>query len=895
MRQKHVNDQQPRLTGRWRERLSRLWHLGRAHRAHADLDAEFEAHRAMAVDDYLRQGYSQLEAERLAAARFGSTLAAREIVDDQRSIPHIENALDDLHHAWRSLRRTPGFTAAAIAVLGIGMAVNIAVFAVTNASLFKGFRGVPDQDRLVYVTAGQGCCLSYLDLTDWRTATKSFTGLEAVADLRVSIDTGRTIETATSTEVTAGLFTVLGIAPILGRDFVTADDAPGAPQVAILSHDFWRARFASHPSTIGEVVKVNGETVTIIGVMPANFVFPQRQELWKPMGPRVSTQPRNGRGLWFAVGRLRDEVTIEQARVEMRTVGAQLAATYPATNTGVTPRVQTFSEYFIGPNAPAIYGALLAGVAVLLLIACANLVNLLLARAAGRTRELGVRLALGAGTMRIARLQIFESLLLASGGAVLGAWLSPLLLRAYAAVALPPTQPWAAQLLDYSFDGRVAGYLIALTLAVGVLTGMLPAMRTSAMKVQSVLRDGGRGTVGHSRQRRTTNAIVAAQIALAVLLLSAASVMLRSFFNVHHRALGYDPTRVLVALSSPPAAAYPDADARFRFFDRILAGVRSVPGIDSVALVDNVAGQLYGTLGIEIEGQAPVDPLNLPQARQTSISGGYFATLGTAMLSGRDFDDRDTATSPGVVIVNHRFAQLHWRSDEVLGKRLRVVTPAGVGPWLTVVGLAPDLHQGDRARAGVDPTLYRPMRQRSGGGGWVLARASSVPPRSLIAAMRTQIQHADPAVPIWLGPYTLDEWNTGAYWKRGVNGGLFTVLAVMALLLACLGLLAVLLANVASRRQELSVRIAIGASAADIVRLVTRQGVGPALIGLAIGLLGSLWTNRLLSSQLVDVSPWDPATFMVVTATILTATLIGCVAPALRATRVDPLQAMRGD
>lgn len=882
------------MTGRLRERIARLLRLGRAHQAHTDLEAEFESHRRMAVDEYLRQGHSADEAGRLARVRFGSPLAARERVDDQRSMPRIEHLLADARYALRSLRRTPGFAAAAVLVLGLGIAVNLAVFTVTSATLFKGFRGIPDQDRLVYVTAGRGCCLSYLDLSDWQAMATGFAGLEAVADLRVSIDTGRSVETATATEVTTGLFRLLRVAPMLGRDLMAADARPGAARVAILSHDFWHTRFGASPSAIGTVVSVNGEPVTVVGVMPEEFVFPQRQDLWMPMSPRVSTQPRNGRGLWLAVGRLADDVTIEQVRAEMQSVGAHLATEYPATNTGVTPFVQTFSDFFVGPDATIIYGSLWAGVGVLLLIACANLVNLLLARASGRTRETGVRLALGAGRIRIARLYVFESLLLSVASGLLAWCLTPLLLRGYASIAVPPTQPWAAQLLDYSVDLRAAAYLAAIVFGVGIVTGLIPAIRASGLSVQGVLRDGGRGTVGVVRQRRVTNAIVIVQVSLAVVLLAAASVLVRSVVNVYQRPLGYDPAHVLVALSSLPASSYPDADSQFRFLDRVAVGVRSIPGIDAVAFVDGVAGQRSGTVGIEIEGQPFSRHEQTRDVRQSSISSGYFASMGTALVTGRDFGDRDTASSPAVVIVNRRFAQLYWQSDDVIGRRIRVHAATTAGPWLSVVGLAPDLHQGDRSRAESEPALYQPLRQRPRNA-WIVAHTASAAPPALIAPMRQKIQQADPAVPIWLGPYTLDVWNSGQYWKRAVNGGLFSVFALMALFLACLGVLAVMQSTVANRRQEISVRIALGASAGDVLRLITQQGVQPALVGLAIGVIVSLGTNQLLTSQLVDVTPWDPGTLFVVAVMILLATLVGCLMPALRATRVDPLQAMRGD
>ncbi len=884
------------MSGRWRERWLRLAASLRRARPPADLDDELQAHLDLAADDLERDGVPRADARRRAAVQFGSVVAARERVHDQRGVPWIEHLAGDVRDALRGLRRTPGFATASIAVLGAGIAVNLAVFTVTNATLFKGFRGVPDQDALVYVTAGRGCCLSYLDLLDWRGATTSFTGLEAVADLRVSIDTGRSVETATATEVTAGLFGLLRVAPAMGRDFTSDDDRPGAPRVALLHADFWRTRFAADPAAVGTTIAVNGEPVTIVGVMPPGFFFPQRQDLWMPMGPRVAAQPRNGRGLWVAVARLQQGTTLAQARAEMQAVGTQVAALYPATNTGVAPAVYTFPEFFIAPDAATTYGALWVGVGVLLLIACANLVTLLLARAAGRTREVAVRLALGAGRLRVARLHLVESLLLAAAGGAVAWGVSPLLVRAYAAVAIAPTQPWASQLLDFAIDGRVLAYLVGIVTVTAVVTGLVPALRATQVDVHGALRDGTRGAVGHAARRGVMHAIVAAQVGLAVVLLSAAGVLVHSFLKVHLRPLGYDPSRVVVALSTLPRSIYPDPVSQSRFFERTAGALRALPGIESVAMADGVAGQRTAALQIEIEGRIPTPDDQAVPVRQSTISEGYFATLGTSLVAGRDFDARDDEAAVPVAIVNRRFAALHWGTEDVLGRRLRTRSGTTIGPWLRVVGVAPDLQQGDRARTEVEPSVYRAMRQRPGGGTWWLVRtAAGVPPRTLIAPVRRAIQASDPAVPVWLGPYTLEEWNAGTYWKRGLSGGLFLGFAAIALGLAALGVLAVMLAGVAARRQEISVRIALGASGAAIVRLVASQGVLSVLTGLGAGLLVSLATNRLLASQLVDVDVWDPAAFIAVVAAMLAAAALGGLVPAWQATRVDPLQAMRGD
>jgi predicted permease len=799
----------------------------------------------------------------------------------------------DIRTAARGLRRTPGFTLGATIVLGVGIGVNTAVFTIANATLFKGFSGPSHQDRLVYLTTGRDCCISYLDLSDWRAGATTIAGIAAVADLRVAFDTGRGPETVTATEITANTFALLGVDPSLGRDFTASDDVPGAPGVAILSHAFWHQRFDDDPTVLGRIVRINGTPTSVVGVMPPDFVFPQHQELWLPLGPRAAGQPRNGRGLWFGVGRLAEGATIADARAELSLIGERLAATYPDTNARVRPVVQTFREFFVGPNALAVYGSLWGAVGLLLAIACANLVSLLLARTTGRMRELGVRLALGAGRGRIVGQQLFESAMLSAGGGVVGWWFGTLIVRAYTSVATPPTQPWASQLFDYSIDARVVAYLAGLSIVAGVAVGVLPALRASSIDVSSSLRDGGRGTIGRRERARVTNAIVTGQVALAVVLLSAAGVLVRSFLTIEGRDIGYDSSHVLVALASLPAETYPDARSQFAFFDRIATGVGAIPGVNAVGFVDGLAGQSGGRTTIEIEGQ-PLTAADSGQTRTLSISGGYFAALGRSIAAGRDFDDRDTIDGPQVVVVNRRFAQLHWQVESVLGRRLRVNTGLSPGPWLEVVGVAPDVNYGDRTRNEIEPAVYRPLRQRPARGTWVLAR-TSVAPRSLIDAMRRQIQAVDPSLPVWLGPYALDDWHAGVYWRRGIQGGLFVVFAALALLLASVGLFAVVAGSVAQRRQEIGVRMAIGATTGAIRRLVIRQGLAPALIGLALGLVVSLGTNRLLASELVEVAPSDPSTLLGVAAVIIVTALAGCLLPALRASRIDPLIAIRLD
>lgn len=881
------------MIARWRERLARLFSHARSRSIDPELEAEFRSHLELAAADYERNGHSPADARRLAAARFGSRLAAREIVEDQRRFPSLDTLVADVRYALRTLRRTPVFTAAAIIVLGLGVGVNLAVFTVANATLFKGFRGIPAQDRLVYLATGRGgCCISFGDLLDWR-AAKSFASIAAAADLRVAFDTGDGVETTTATEVTSNLFGTLGVQPILGRDFTADDDGTGATPVAILSHDTWRLRFRADPQTIGRVVRLNGVKTTIVGVMAPDFAFPQRQALWVPLGSRFKVASRSARGLWFGVARLADDATLETARSEMAGIGAQLAAAYPDTNAKSFPVVQTFSEFFVGRNAVATYGALWGGVGLLLLIACANLVNLLLARGVGRTREIAISAALGAGRGRIVRAQLLESMWLSFGGAFVGWALATGLLRIYAGLSVSPTQSWASQIIDLTIDGPVFLYLAGISMLIALLIGALPARRASALDIQTALRDGGRGSAGSRGAQRTSAALVAAQVAMSVVLMSAAALLARSFWNVSQQPLGYDPSPIVVSLASLPVSTYPTPADRLRFLDSLAESVTSIPGVGGVGFVDGMTGQIGGNVAVESDTQHP-ELSDAPQTIQRSISTGYFSTLGVRVTAGRDFDDAiDVSEATPTAIVNQRFATQRWPTSSAIGRRIRIVTATSPGPWLTVVGVAPDLLQ-DLSTGLVDPVVYRPLRQRPTAGAWVIVRALGSP-TTLLAPLRRQIQLADPALPIWLGPFTLDQWHAGVHWQRGINGGLFMLFAGLALLLACIGLCAVLAATVAQRRQELSIRRAVGATGLDVAQLVMGRGLTTTMTGIALGLLATFATNRLLTTQLIGVEPGDPLTLATVVALIVVATVVGCVPPLIQATRVDPLAAMRGD
>jgi predicted permease len=777
-------------------------------------------------------------------------------------------------------------------VLALGVAVNVAVFTVANAVLFRGFAGVPAQDRLVYLTTTRDCCVSYQDLLDWRAGMRTLDGIAAVADLRVAFDTGAGATTATATEITANTFGLLGVEPALGRGFRPEDDAPGAAAVALLSEAFWRTRLSGDARVLGRLVRLNGVPTVIVGVMPAGFTFPQHQDLWVPMGPRAANRPRDARGLWFAVARLAPGATAAAAQAEITALGASLADQYPATNAGIQPLVRTFSDLFVGPDAAAAHGSVWAAVIVLLTIACTNVATLMLARSLGRTREAGVRIALGAGLGRIVRQQLFESAILAAGSSVVGAVLGRQLLWLYRAIAVPPTQPWATDLLDLSVSGPLLVYVAVVSVLSALVVGAAPALRLSSLDVIATLRDGDRGAVGARGQRWMTAVMLGGQVMLAVLLLSGAGVLARSFLRVEGRDLGYVPSYLLVTLARLPESRYPDTATQLGFYERVASRLRELPAVQSVAFSDSGLAQRGGRAAFEVDQDVPDVGSTRPQVRTLAVSPAFFDTLGAPLVQGRDFDVRDGEAGRLSAIVNERFARLHWRGNDPVGRRLRVYTGETAGPWLTVVGVARDLRHGDPAQPDVEPVLYLPLRQRPTAGAWIVAR-TRVPPAGVTADVRRVVQAIDPEIPVWLGPFTLADWLATGYWHRGVNAGLVTAFAVAALGLATLGLFAVVAHDVARRSRELAVRIALGATHGDIARVVAWTGLSPGLAGLVTGLLLSLGTNRLLSSQLVEVTWWDPLTLLLSATSLALAAVAGVAWPVWRACRTQPIAILR--
>jgi putative ABC transport system permease protein len=625
--------------------------------------------------------------------------------------------------------------------------------------------------------------------------------------------------------------------------------------------------------------------------MPAGFSFPQNQDLWIPLVPAADLQRRDARTLWFAFGRMADGVTIESARAELETIGSRLASAYPRTNQAQVPRPHNFAEFFIGPSATMMYGAMWGAVGFVLLIACANVANLLLARAIGRYREISVRMALGAGHWRIIRQLLIESVLLSAIGGFFGWWIATWGVRAYELATNPPVGEWRRDLLDYTMDYRVFAYVMAISLGTGLLFGFAPALRLARLDLNTVLKSGGRTATGGGRGKRLSGLLVIGEVSLAVVLLTGAGVMIRSFLNIYTADIGARTADTRTMLLHLPEAKYLHREAQISFFDRLKTRLEAIPGVESASIGLSPASGIPGRRPYEPAGVGPVVEQNRPTIPVVAIGPDYFRTLGATVLSGREFNKLDGASGVPAAVVNQRFATQHWPEENAVGQRLRLFDGKTPEPWLTVVGVVSNIVY-DPSRQEITPVVYLPYGPRPGGE-WVLVR-TPLPVGALVTTFRREINALDPDVIIWLGPYNLDDRAAGGRFGNIRNHTvLFLIFASMALLLASIGLYAVIAHSVSQRTQEIGVRMAVGATARDILKLVIKLGMFPVAIGLVIGLAASFAVNRVLSSDLVRISPTDSITFVIACAVLVLSAALGCWIPARRAVRLDPIAALR--
>jgi putative ABC transport system permease protein len=807
--------------------------------------------------------------------------------------------VQDLRFAARMLLKARWFTFVAALALALGIGVNTTVFTFVNAVLIRGLPFDHSEEIVLLATrnttrgADDRSPASWHELEDWRARSRSFTGLGAFIPGQMNVsDPDHPAERLVGASVSANTFGLLRVQPFLGRDFAAGEDQTGATPVVILGYSTWKNRYGGDRAVIGRTLKVNEVASTIIGVMPDGMRFPTNADLWRPMLKPANAGLLHQRNIGV-FARLAPGVSWGQAAAEMRAVSSELQAAYPDNNKNVEARLMTFNERFNGGPIRIIFLALLGAVGFVLLIACANVANLLLARSAFRAREMAVRTALGASRGRIIRQLLIESVMLASIGGLLG------LVLAYVGVSLfdrAVSDVGKPYWIVFSLDLPVFGYFAAICLATGIIFGLAPALQVSKANLNELMKEGGRGTAGGSRTRWLTSSLVVAELTLTLALLTGAGLMARSFLKLYSLDLGVETDHVLTMRTQLIADKYPKPEQRQVFFDQVQQRIRAIPGVSGAAVTTSLPLEGAGTFLFEIEGKPVADTASRPRVLVMETSPSYFETLGIGILRGRGFSEADGVPGAEVIVVNQQLATRLLAGEDPLGRRIRLMTGPKEdqpGPWMTIVGLSPTVRQGDVQALDPGAVIYRPYKLTSPMGAAVVVR-TTVDPATLTNAVREAAKAIDVDQPFYQ-VQTLNEVLVWARWQYRVFGTLFVIFAIIALALSSVGIYAITAYAVTQRTQEIGVRLALGAQPAQICWLILRAGLLQLVIGLALGLLGAWGVSFVLRSIVAQIPSADPITFVAITLLLTIVTLIACLIPARRATRLDPLVALRID
>ena len=800
--------------------------------------------------------------------------------------------LADLRHGARLLVRAPGFAAVAIAALAIGIGANTAIFSVVHTLLIERLP-YADADRLVVVWEHQiprnrkGNVVAPANFLRWREMNTVFEDMAAVSPAFRFTLTGQGEPVEVPMQfVTAAFFPIIGVQPMLGRPITAEEDRPGS-RVVVVSERLWRTRLNGAADIIGRGITLQGESHTVVGVMPPEFSFLDKTvDLWVPVGFPAS--PRTPRGRWLGtVARLKPDITIEHAQQDMSRVATELTRQFPEFNTGWTAQVVPLREQLTGDVRPALL-VMLGAVGFVLLIACANVANLLLARATARHRELAVRAALGAGRGRIIRQLLAESLVLAAAGGAAGlllAWRGLHLLRAAVAESVP-----IQRLEGVGIDGPVLGFTVLAALLSGLVFGLVPAFTASGSALNEALKDGGRQGSA-ARGHRTRSAFVVVEIALALVLLVGAGLLVRSFARLMDVEAGFDTRQTLSMRVSLPQANYRDAQSRVAFFDRLLERVDTIPGVQSSGAISALPLAAIGSATRYEVVDQPAPPLGQePVTDVRVIASEYFSSMGIRLVRGRTFETGTAADAQDKVIVNEAMARAHWPNDDPIGKRIKVSW--GDNREDEIIGVVGDVHM-----AGLDarprPAIYWPHARNGDGSMTLTVRAASAT-GPVVSAARGILNGLDPSLAL-ADIRTMDEVVSRSVAQRRLTMTMLATFAGAALLLAAVGIYGVIAYSETQRTQEIGIRVALGAQRGDVLRMVVGQAAMLALIGIAVGTAGAVVLTRWMAGLLFGVQPFDPATFLAVAGLLGAVALLASYLPGRRATRVDPVVALRGE
>ena len=875
----------------WRKLKDRLRSTRDREAVAGEIHDELRFHHERLTEQLVGEGMPRDQALAEARRRIGNLPLAQDAGYDVRGGGWLETTVQDVKYGFRHLRRQPAFSAVAVLTLALGIGATTAIFSVANGLLLRPLP-YPQADRLVMVWMDNSRIglredwHSYPDYDDYRTRNSTF------QDIAIFNGTSRTLAGAGEPERLQGahgspnLFTVLGVPPFRGRTFTEAENVTGANNVVVISHALWVRRFAAKDDALESTMQLNGRPVRIIGVMPPGFDFPVKDtEFWIPTAPNDTLRASRG-SLWLqSIGRLKPGVSVQQAQADLARINTDIVARFPAQR-GYGVYVVDYLAQMVGRVRTAVL-VLLGAVACVLLIACTNVANLLLARASTREREMALRAAIGAGRRRLVRQLVTESVLLGCLGGVAGVALAWLGLKTLLAIA-PEDLPRVASI---RMDPSVLMFAAGLSILTGLVFGTLPALQVAARDLNRALREGGRGATGLGRTVR--RALVVLEVALAVVLLVGAGLMIRSFEKLQNVNLGFNTDRVMTARISLYGQRYTQPQARQDFFAQVLNATRSAPGVEAVGAVGTVLlSATPNSTNFSIEGRPDLPPEKRVEVPVDPISDDYFKTMKVALLKGRFFDGRDTATSPQTVIINDTMARMFWSDEDPIGRRIKYGQLADSGPWMTIVGVVADTRRTGFDSA-VRPETYLPYSQSPAGSMMVVLRAAGDPNEAL-AAVRGAVRQADPLISVHAAR-PLADLVGGLAAQRKLNTLLLVIFACVAALLAAIGIYGVMGYSVAERTREIGVRVALGASSGGILRLVLFEGFTLAAVGIAAGLAGALALGRLMTSLLYDTPATDPATLVSIAGVAAAAALAASLVPAVRAVRLQATEALRAD
>jgi predicted permease len=885
----------------WNVARMRVRSLARRERVERELLRELRFHLEQETEDNIARGMTPEEARTGALRRIGGVVQIQEECRDMRRVQYIEQIGQDLRYALRSLGKSPGFTAVIVLTLALSIGANSAIFSVIEGVLLKPLP-YPAADRLAriyYHNADYAKFpVNHFDLRDLRATNHSFESMAGYTHRDVQLSNSGEPVKLSAFRVTGRYFGVLGIQPARGRDFDFNDELPGNGQVAVLSDRVWRDRFAAAPDILGRKIMLDAQPFTIVGVMPPGTDHPgnsynpvaygETVDIWTPF-TYEGNPARRGSHYVEAIGRLKPGVTAAQAKAELTALMAELGTRYTQTKNW-TPLVVPLYRDVVGSSERLLL-VLLGAVGLVLLIACVNAANLLLARAMARQREIAVRTALGAGRGRLVRQMLTESLLIALAGGVAGATLAAVGTKTLVRM-LPAGFPRAASI---HLDGAVFGFTFLIAVGTGLVFGLVPALQAARFNVQQGLRENGRGSTGTGRQARLRSILVMAEVALACVLLIGAGLMLRSFINLLRSDPGFRPAHVLTATLSLPAESYRDEKTISHFYDSLIAELQSLPGVQAAGAGTDLPWTGYddNTSGWNIEGRPP-NPNDAPRARYHVASPDYFRALGIPLLRGRYLTAGDNAGAPKVLIVNRTMAQRYWPGQDAVGKRIDFGYTGKETTWTTVVGIVGDVKDHPDSAA-TEAAFWWPSDQLP----WQFTKMTIVlranaDPAPLANQLRTAVHRLDGGLAV-ADMRVMEEVAGDSFSTPRFALFLVALFAALALALAATGVYGVVSYAVSQRMHEFGMRMALGARPRDVIRLVLSQGVRLAAIGTAAGLVGGAVLAQFLGSLLYEVKRVDAATFAAVAALAVGVAAVACYVPARRATSADPMEALRAE